>query len=87
MRAHKVRLFRSPYGTRYPLVPRRIGMALKIDGGRGRYPTMHYKWPSRVFVSLFTDASQAPGPSSPGRSDSGTIYDRGGRSVYAGRGR
>ena len=51
---HKTRVFRPAHGSRWPLIPRRIGVALKQTGGCGRYPDdTFYKWPKRVFVRLF----------------------------------
>jgi hypothetical protein len=48
---HKVRVFRSPYGYELPLIPKRIGMFLKI--GRPKYPLNFYKW--RNFYSIIND--------------------------------
>ena len=47
----KVREFKSPYGSRWPLIPRRIGMAMQ--GYRRDYPMNFYKWPERIFWSRY----------------------------------
>ncbi len=52
-RLHKVREHRSPYGYRWPLIPRRIGLALRR--GRPAYPQWFYKWPERTFMRLFSE--------------------------------
>jgi hypothetical protein len=48
---NKVREFRSPYGSRWPLVRRRIGMALKLFASK--YPENFFKWPERLFYSRY----------------------------------
>jgi len=51
---YKPRAFRSPYGVTKPLLPRHVGMYLKMmRNGRGIYPTMFYR--KRVFTGWFTE--------------------------------
>lgn len=53
---HRVRWFRPKHGYDFPLIPRRIGLAMRqAEAWRGqRYPTAFYKWPRRVFEPLFS---------------------------------
>jgi len=48
---YKVRTFQSPYGVKFPLIPRRLGMHLKETNWLGvrRYPENWYRNPNRLF--------------------------------------
>lgn len=54
---HRVRWFRPKHGYDFPLIPRRIGMAMQLAEARRdprRYPATFYKVPWRVFEPLFS---------------------------------
>lgn len=52
-RFRKRRVFRTSYGYDLPLIPRRIGMYLKIADGLGsrKYLENFYRYPNRLFFS------------------------------------